>query len=85
MVEKVAFLEKSKQLGSVFQDVEPSKSKWILRKGAKFLELKRSMQFSKGTARPVKIRERKGPSQGVLQRSEPMLRTKLEDRSEKKP
>ena len=61
----VALLEISKQLGCVFQDFEPSKSKSILRKGMKFLGPKRSVYFSKGT-RHAKNRESKGPSQGVI-------------------
>ena len=37
---------------------------------AQFLGPKRSVHFSKGTLHPVKIRERKGPSPGVIQKCE---------------
>ena len=53
------------------RNVEPLKSKSILRKGTKSLGPKRSMQFSKRTLRHDKFRERKGPSQGVIQHACP--------------
>ena len=56
------------------------------RRDIKSLGPKRSVQFSKGTLRHVKIRERKGPSQGVVQQCVPHERgpyaPKFEDRSE---
>ena len=52
----------------------------------KFLGSRRNVHFSKGTLRHVKIRERKGPYQGVTQHSDPHERSpyapKFEHRSE---
>ena len=63
---------------------EPPKSKSILRTSPKFFGPKRSVHFSKGTLHHVKIPERKCPSQGVIQHSEPHERSpyapKFEDR-----
>ena len=82
----VASLKISRQLGCVFQDTEPPKSNSILRKGTKSLRPKRYVQFSKGASRHMKLRERKGPTQGVICRSEPHERGPLapiiEDRSQ---
>ena len=65
--------------------MDPPKSRSILRKNTYFLGSKRSVHFSKGTLRHVKIRERKGSSQGVIQHSEPHERSpcapKFEDRA----
>ena len=76
-------MKKSKHLGCVFQDTEPPKSKSILRKSTKSLGSDRSVHFSKGTLHFVTIRERKGPSQGVIQNCETQERNpcapKLED------
>ena len=66
----VAFVKTSQQLCCVFQDAEPSKSRSNLRKDTKVLGPKRSVLFSQGTLRHVKILGRKGPSQGVIQHSE---------------
>ena len=66
----VALLTNSMQLGSVFLDVEPPKSKSISRKGPTFSGLQRSVQFSKRCVTPQN-REIKGPSQGVTQHSDP--------------
>ena len=81
----VALSKNSKQVGCVFQDIDRSKYKSILRKSTQFWGPKRSLQFSKGTLHPVKIWERKGPSQGVIHRSEPHERSpiapKIEHRS----
>ena len=55
--------------------MEPPKTKSILRKGTQFLRPKRTVQFATGTLRPVKFLERKGPSQGVIQRCEPHERS----------
>ena len=58
----VVLLKNSKLLGCVFQDVEPPKSKSILRKSTQFLGIKRSVQFSKGTPPRKKLgKERKKP------------------------
>ena len=82
----VALLKNSKQLACVFQDVESPKSKSISRKGTKFLGSKRSVHISKDTLHPVKLRERKGPSQSVIEHVELQERSsyapELEDRSE---
>ena len=51
----VALMMNSKQLGCVFQDVEPPKSEFILPKVPHFLGRKRSKHFSNGTLRNVKI------------------------------
>ena len=51
--------------------MEPPKSKLMLRKSTKFLGQKRSVHLSKGILLPVTIRERRGPSQCVIQHSQP--------------
>ena len=61
----LALWKNSKQFGCVFENVEPPKS--IIYEGTKSLAPKRSVQVPKVTLRHVKIRERKGPSQGVIQ------------------
>ena len=63
----VALLKNSKQSGCVSWCIERPKSNPILLRGTKSLGPKRSVQFSKGAPRHVKIRERKGPWQGVIQ------------------
>ena len=79
-------LKNSKESGCVLQDVEPPKSKSILRESPKFLGSKRSVQFSKGTPRHVTSRERKGPSQGVIEKCQPHERSpyapQFEDRTQ---
>ena len=49
----VVLLKNSKQLGCVFQDIEPPKSKSILRKGTTFLGPKCSGKFSKWGSIPT--------------------------------
>ena len=65
-------------MGCVSQDTEPPK-KSTLRKS------NRAVTFSKGTWHHMNIRERKGPSQGVVQNCEPQERNpcapKIEDRT----
>ena len=82
----VAILKNSRQLGCVFQDTGPTKSSSILRKGRKFLRPTRKVKFSQNTRSHIKIRERKGPSLGVLQPTLPHERSpyapKFEDRSQ---
>ena len=67
------------------QDVEPPKSTSILRKSTKSFGTKRCVHFSKGALRHMKIRERKDPSQGVIQNTGSHERSphapKFEDRS----
>ena len=70
----VALSKNSKQSCCVFQDIEPRKSHSILRKGTIFLGPQHSLQFSKGTLRHMKIRERKFPSQGVIQHADSHVR-----------
>ena len=52
----VALLKNSRQVCCVSTDIEATKSNSILRKGTKSLLPKRSVQFSRGTLRHVKIR-----------------------------
>ena len=75
----VALLKESIQLGCVSQDSYPRKS---------FLGNMGSMHavnFSKGTWHQIKIRERKGPSWGIIQKCAPRQRSpsapKFEERS----
>ena len=56
----LAWLKNSKQLGCVFQDVRPPKSKSFLRKSKKSMGPKRTIQFSKRTLHHVKNAEKKG-------------------------
>ena len=65
-----ALFKESKQLGCTFRDTEPPK-KSILRKSPKKMGSNCTVIFSKGTIHRVKIRERKGPSQGVIQKRGP--------------
>ena len=55
-------------MGCVPQDSHPRKS--ILRKEGK-LGSNHAVKFSKGTWHPIKNRERKGPSRGIIQKCEP--------------
>ena len=78
----VALLKESIQLGCVSQDYHPRKS--IRRKIGK-LGSNHTIKFSKGTWHHIKNRERKGPSEGVMQKCEPQdrnpCRKKFEDRT----
>ena len=67
----VALLKESLQLGCVSQDCPPKKS--ILWEVGK-VGSNHTVKFSKGTWHHTKIRERKGPSQGVLHKCEPQER-----------
>ena len=84
----VAFLKNSRQLGCVFQDVETPKFSSILQKSTTVSRPTHIVQFSKNTLRHIKIRENKGPSSGVIQRTSPHERSpyapQLEDRSQEK-
>ena len=70
------------QLGCVSHDSYPRKS--ILRESG-MLGSKHTVKFSKGTWHEIKIRERKGPSRGIIQKCAPHGRSlcaqKFEDRS----
>ena len=80
----VVLLTESIQLGCVSQDYHPKKS--TLREEGK-LGSNHTVKFSKGTWHHVKKnRERKGPSQGVVQKCEPQERNacapKLKERTQ---
>ena len=79
----VAILKESFQLGCVSQDSHPRKL--IPRKEGKFGS-NPAVKFSKGTWHQIKIRERKGPSRGIIQKFEPHERSpcapKFEERSQ---
>ena len=67
-------------MGCVSQDTErPKKS--ILRKSRK-LGSNCTVTFSKGTWHHIKSRERKGPSQGVVQKCKPQERNRCAPKSE---
>ena len=68
----VAMLKESFQLGCVSQDSYPRKS--ILRELG-ILGSKHAVKFSKGTWHQIEIWERKGPSQGIIQKCEPHERS----------
>ena len=68
----VAVLKESFQLGCVSQDSHPRKS--FLRKQEK-LGSSHAVKFSKGARHQIKIRERKGPSRGIVQKCEPHERS----------
>ena len=60
----VAILKNTRQLGCVFQDMEPPKSSSILRKSSSILKPIRCVQFTKAVLRHANIRDQK-PSLGV--------------------
>ena len=62
----VAILKDARQLGCVFQDIQPPESSSIFRKSPKVLGPIRRVQFSKAALRHTNIRKSKGPSLGVL-------------------
>ena len=68
----VAILKESIQFGCVSQNFSPRKS--ILREPGK-LGTKHAVKFSKSTAHQIIIRERKGPSRGVIQKCAPHERS----------
>ena len=69
----VAVLKETRQLGYVFQDVEPPKPSWIFSKRTKVLRPTKLVQFTKATLHHVNIREEKGPSLGKCLSSRSML------------
>ena len=81
----VAILQDTRQLGCEKQDIEPPESSSILRKSAKVLRPIRRVQFSNATLRHANIRERKGPSLGIICPADPAelspYAPKFEDRS----
>ena len=75
----------TRQLGGVFQDMEPPKSSSILRKSSDILKPIRCVQFTKAVLRHAKIRDQ-NPSLGMICPGERHQRSpnapKFEDRSQ---
>ena len=75
----------TRQLGCVFQDMEPLKSSSILRKSLNMQKRIRRVKFTKAIARHTKIRDQKPPL-GVICPGDPHQRSlnapKFEDRSQ---
>ena len=75
----------TRQLGCVFQDMEPPRLPSILRKSSDMLKPIQRVRFRKAIARHTKIRDQ-NPSLGYVRRGEPHERNpnapKFEDRSE---
>ena len=67
----VALLKETAQLGCVSQDSPQRMS--ILQEDGK-LRSSHTVKYSKTTMRHAKIREKKGPSQGIIQKCEPQER-----------
>ena len=63
----MAILKDARQLGCVFQDIEPPESLSILREGSKVLGSIRRVRFTRTLLRQANIRENKGPSLGQIQ------------------
>ena len=61
----VAMLKSTRQLGCVFQDMEPPKSSTILRKGSHILKPNRCIRFTKAVLRHANIRDQ-NPSLGMI-------------------
>ena len=80
----VATLKSTRQLGCVFQDVEPPKSITILRKSSNILNPIRCVRFTKAVVRHADIRDQ-NPSLGMICPGEPHQGNpnapKFEDRS----
>ena len=81
----VAMLKITRQLGCVFQDMEPPKSSSILRKSSDIRKPIQRVKFTKAIASHAKIRDQ-NPSLGMMCPGEPLQRTtnapKFEDRSQ---
>ena len=81
----VALLKSTRQLGCVFQDVEPPKSSSILRKSTDIRKPIRCVKFTKAVARHTDIRDQ-NPSLGMICPGDPHQRNpnapKFEDRSQ---
>ena len=81
----VAMLESTRQLGCVFQDMEPPKSTTILRKSSNRLKPIRCVKFTKAVVRHADIRDQ-NPSLGMICPGDPPQRNpnapKFEDRSQ---
>ena len=81
----VAMLKITRQLGCVFQDMEPPKSSSILRKSSNIRKPIRCVRFTKAVVRHADIRDQ-NPSLGMICPSDPHQRNpnapKFEDRSQ---
>ena len=81
----VAMLKITRQLGCVFQDMEPPKSTTILRKSSNMLKPIRCVRFTKAVLRHANIRDQ-NPSLGMICPGDPHQRnpnaSKFEDRSQ---
>ena len=81
----VAILKNTRQLGCVFQDMEPPKSSSILRQSSTISKPIRCVQFTEAMLRHAHIRDQK-PSLGMICPSDPHQRNsnapKFEDRSQ---
>ena len=81
----VAILENTRQLGCVFQDMEPPKSTTILRKSSNILKPIRCVRFTRAVLRHADIRYQK-PSLGTICPGDPHQRNpnapEFEDRSQ---
>ena len=81
----VAMLKSTRQLGCVFQDMEPPKSSSILRKSSDIRKPVRCLKFTKAVVRHAEIRDQ-NPSLGMICPGEPHQRIpsapKFEDRSQ---
>ena len=82
----VAMLKITRQLGCVFQHVEPPKSSSILRKSSNILKPIRCVRFTQAVLRHANIRDQ-NPSLGMICPVDPHQRNanapKFEDRSQK--
>ena len=80
----VAMLKSTRQLGCVFQDMEPPRSSSILRKSSNILKPIRCVRFTKAVVRHANIRDQ-NTSLGMICPGEPHQRNpnapKFEDRS----
>ena len=81
----VAILKNSRQLGCVYQDMEPPKSSSILRKSSNIRKPIRCVKFTEAVARHADIRDQ-NPSLGMICPRDPHQRNpnapKFEDRSQ---
>ena len=81
----VAMLKSTRQLGCVFQDVEPTKSSSILRKSSNILKPIRCVRFTEAVLRHANIRDQ-NPSLGMICPGDPHQRDPnapfFEDRSQ---
>ena len=81
----MALLKSTRQLGCVFQDMEPPRSSSILRKSSNILKPIRCVRFTKAVVRHADIRDQ-NPSLGMICPCDPHQRNpnapKCEDRSQ---